>query len=236
MWDGRLDVSVEDFKSLLILSLPRGLADLKKLAAAGWARRAVSPLGQQHDAFFKAHDVKSPRDVANVLSAALGMDETQVRDCYQPISQHKRTPFVAVLAPFDARDSVFTLLRRLETQIGFVRLVKGLLEQPRELIEQRLKETYISAPDYCDVEGRSDGRGAERMEWAARIRDWAREHLNAFMDVIEGQERRAERLAADAAHPPVRATLAPEAKLAPLPEQPKPQALRSSPGRDGPSC
>lgn len=218
---------------LLILSMPRGVADLKKLSAAGWSRRSASPLGLSHEAFFKAHGVRSARAVAAELTAALGLEETKLVESYRPISQHKRTPFVAVLAPFDPRDAVFKMLRALEVQIGFVRLVKGLLNAPREEIEERLKATYISAPDYCEIEGRTDGRWAERMEWGARIREWAREHRDAFMDRIEAQERRAERLAAEAARPPVSST-APAPSPAPAPATTLPAPRPKSGWDNGP--
>lgn len=232
-WDGRLDVTRQNLKFELVLSLPRASADRKKLADAGWHRRAVSPLGQDHLAAAKQHDVNSASAVMAEL-AAVGLDADLLPDAYRPIREHARTPFVARFIPFLDADAVFKKLQQLETEIGFIRPVKGRIIKSLEEIHRRLKERFLASPDHCDTTRQIDNRGEQRNEWSRRIGDWGREHLAAFIARIEVEERHAERLATELVQPPS-ATPAPGAKPSMEPEQPKPQALRPSSGGNGPS-
>lgn len=230
-WDGRLDVTHQNLKFELVLSLPRAIADRKKLAEAGWHRRAVSPLGQDHFAAAKQHDANSASAVMGEL-AAVGLDTDLLRAGYRPIREHARMPFVARFVPFFDGDAVFQKLRALETQIGFLRPVKGRIMQSLEDIHRRLKERFLASPDHCDTTRQIDNRGEERNAWSRRIGDWGREHLAAFIARIEAEERHAERLAAETVQPPS-ITPAPGAKPSVKPEQPKPQASRPSSGGNG---
>lgn len=232
-WDGRLDVTRQNLKFELVLSLPRASADRKKLADAGWHRRAVSPLGQDHLAAAKQHDVNSASAVMAEL-AAVGLDADLLPDAYRPIREHARTPFVARFIPFLDADAVFKKLQQLETEIGFIRPVKGRIIKSLEEIHRRLKERFLASPDHCDTTRQIDNRGEERNAWSRRIGDWGREHLAAFIARIEAEERHAERLAAETVQPPS-VTPPPGAKPSVKSEQPKPQALRPSSGGNGPS-